>query len=292
MNKAAILIVFTVFTLLLLSNQKPKKPITELKDLKKALKIGYVYVPAKTMLFHNDTVAVRGFFMAKTEVSNFNYKEYLYHLKNEGNREAYLAALPDTTKWASFDSSLTLFAKNYFQSPAFRDYPVVNITRQQAENYCIWLSKVWQKNTGNPNITFRLPLQAEYISAAIGHEMSRNYAWMGPYLRNEKGDYNCNFYSVGQGAITRNPKSNEMEIIKNNQKFNLDVTAPVKSYFPNEFGIYNLNGNVAELVKEKNTAVGGSWNSGGHDVSNYSIQKVTEALPTVGFRPVMLYRNL
>lgn len=273
------------------SSQQAKKPISDLKKLKKALKDGYAFVPSKRILFHNDTVAVHGFFMSKTEVSNLDYKEYLYHLKSEGNHEAYLAALPDTAKWTAYDSGLAAYSNHYFQHPAYRNFPVVNITRQQAENYCVWLSKVWQQNTGNPNITFRLPKQAEYISAAVGNKISRNYAWAGPYLRNGQGEYKCNFSSIYQGAITRNPETNQMEIIKNFQKLNMDLTAPVKSYSPNEFGIYSLNGNVAELVEESNMAVGGSWNSGGHDVSNYSTQKVKDAEPTVGFRPVMLYQD-
>ena len=38
-----------------------------------------------------------------------------------------------------------------------------------------------------------------------------------------------------------------------------DVTAPVYSYWKNYFGLFNLIGNVAEMVLEKNTSKGGSW---------------------------------
>jgi formylglycine-generating enzyme required for sulfatase activity len=236
-------------------------------------------------------VITQAFFISKTEVSNFAYKEYLFQLKKEGKTEAYKAALPDTNKWVAYDSGLAIFTHQYFQHPSFSYFPVVNITYKQAENYCIWLSKVWQQNTGNPNINFRLPKQEEFINAAIGNEMSRNYAWEGSYLRNGKGEFMYNFKSIFQDAITRNPETNQMEIINNFQKKNIDFTAPVKSYYPNEFGIYNLNGNVAELIEGGNIAMGGSWNSGGHDVSNYSAQKVTEASPTVGFRPIMIFQH-
>ena len=40
---------------------------------------------------------------------------------------------------------------------------------------------------------------------------------------------------------------------------NADVTAPVKSYWPNNYGIYTIIGNIAEMVQEKGVSKGGSW---------------------------------
>ena len=40
---------------------------------------------------------------------------------------------------------------------------------------------------------------------------------------------------------------------------NTDVTAPVKSYWKNNYGIYNMGGNVAEMIAEKGITKGGSW---------------------------------
>jgi formylglycine-generating enzyme required for sulfatase activity len=65
-----------------------------------------------------------------------------------------------------------------------------------------------------------------------------------------------------------------------------DLTAPAESYSPNGYGLYNMNGNVAEMISDGDFAVGGSWNSPGYDIRNQSIKKFKGAHPTVGFRIV------
>ena len=36
---------------------------------------------------------------------------------------------------------------------------------------------------------------------------------------------------------------------------------PASSYFPNDFGLYNTSGNVAEMLFEEGLAIGGGWRS-------------------------------
>jgi formylglycine-generating enzyme required for sulfatase activity len=38
-----------------------------------------------------------------------------------------------------------------------------------------------------------------------------------------------------------------------------DVTAPVYSYWKNNFGLFQMIGNVSEMVQEKGISKGGSW---------------------------------
>jgi formylglycine-generating enzyme required for sulfatase activity len=274
-------------TLLLVAFKAPKNPITSLKEMQKALKDGYSYVPSGSVEFNGKTVSCQGFFMMKTEVSNFDYKEYLFHLKNSGNTDAYNAALPDTSAWKHSLSGGEAFAKNYFNHPAFNTFPVVNLSKEQAEKYCDWLSTVWQQNTGNKSIKFRLPLHAEFVKAACGNEKSRPYAWAGPYLRNSKGCFQANFLNVGEGAITRN-QVGKLEINPINYEKS-DLMATVKSFQPNELGFFNLNGNVSEMIADGDFAAGGDWNSPGYDIRNESKKDFTKADPTVGFRPVMTF---
>ncbi len=271
--------------------KQPKKAIVSLKDMKKVLKAGYCYVPSGSLIMNGDTVSCQGFFMRNTEVTNFDYKEYLYQLKNKGDLDAYKKALPDSTKWINQVSGGEKMKDHYFSHPVYNYYPVVNLTYEQAEAYCDWLSEVWQQNTGNKSIRFRLPLQAEFLKAAYGTDLERPYSWKGPYLRDNKGLFMANFIHVGEGAITRG-KDGKLEV-KTSQIFNgyncTDLMAAAKSYSPNELGLYNLNGNVAEMVAEKGKAVGGSWNSPGYDIRNTSVEEFTTANPKVGFRPVMTF---
>lgn len=284
-----------VFSILLMALSAPKKPVTTLDEMKKATKMGYVYIPAGQTRVDQDTVSCEGFFMMKEEVSNFSYLEYLWSLKNDGKTAEYLAALPDTAKWYVKGSYNTSYVDYYFRHPAYRNYPVVNVTKEQAENYCAWLTQVWRKNTGNNTIVFRLPKRSEFLRAANGNSMFRPYAWNSPYLRNGKGQHQCNFLAIDAGAITRDSITGELRVLPNydgvasSLSDAADLTAPSKAYAPNEFGLYNLNGNVAEMVSDENNVVGGDWNSPGYDIQNQSKRAYKGAEPTTGFRPVMTF---
>lgn len=294
--KTTILITCVVAAVLLCSVKPPKKPVTELKDLQKMMKAGYAYVSSGITLMDGDTVSVQGFFMMNTEVSNFSYLEYLSYIRKHGTPAEYQQALPDTSKWNTDHFKMKAFETHYFSHPAYREFPVVNISYGQAEKFCDWLSMIWQKNTLNPNIKFRLPNKAEFLRAANGSSLERPYAWNGPYLRNEKGNLQCNFLNIGSEAISRDEETGKLIVLNrsstpafSSNSNHTDLMCPTKAYLPNEFGLYNLNGNVSEMIAEKGIAVGGDWNSPGYDIRNQSTKKYSEPDPTIGFRPVMTF---
>lgn len=293
--KTTLLLAAIPLCIFLLSLNKPRKSITTLSEMKKALKEGYAYVPSGKTLIGKDTVSCQGFFMMKGEVSNLNYREYLADLKKNAKPEEYLAALADSSQWNGKQFSLAKYQQYYSNHPAYNQYPVVNLTREQAEKYCEWLTKVWRKKTGNETLIFRLPTRAEFLRAANGSALHRPYAWNSPYLRSSDGKLQCNFLAIDGGAISRDPESGKFIVINTPIDYlaegahYADITAPVYSFWSNEFGIYNLNGNVSEMVSGQNLAVGGDWNSPGYDIRNESVKNFTEANPTVGFRPVMTF---
>lgn len=293
--KTTLLSISVITSAILFSFSKPKKPILDLEGMKKAMKSDYAYVPSGFTLVDKDSVSCQGFFIMKEEVSNFSYREYLFDLKQNDRIEEYKQALPDTTKWNTSSFALSKYVQYYFSHPAYRQYPVVNVSKLQAEKYCEWLTRVWRKNTGNESIVFRLPTRAEFLRAANGSSIDRPYAWNSPYLRDGAGNFQCNFLPIDAGAISRDSITGKF-VVKNVRvdflapgSDNGDLTAPVRSFRPNEFGIYNLNGNISEMVADENIAVGGDWNSPGFDIRNQSTKKFTEANPTVGFRPVMTF---
>lgn len=262
----------------------------EARSTQKALDEYYAYVPAGNAVINDDTLSVNGFFMGKTEVSNIQYAEFIAALKAANATEKLKIALPDTNLWNNQP-----YTDYYHRHPAYHDYPAVNITHEAAKLYCEWLTETINKRMAGTGKTymFRLPERAEFIRAARGDNYQMVYAWGGPYLRNSKGLFLCNFLRMDEGTIHYNAEKKEYEIVKDAALFLTDdfsdVTAPVKSYFPNSFGFYNLNGNVSEMISEKGKAVGGDWKSPGYDVRNESIKDIPAAGPTTGFRVVMSF---
>ncbi|TSJ45813.1 formylglycine-generating enzyme family protein [Fluviicola chungangensis] len=295
MKRFSVSIFIFLVTILFLSFAKPKKPISDLEGMKNAAKDAFSYIPPGKTIVDGDTVTCQGFFISQKEVSNLNYQEYLDDLKKTGKMKEYRLALVDSAKWNSTYFQGEKYVTHYFNHKAYKNYPVVNITRQQAEKYCEWLTQIWREYTKNQSIIVRLPKRAEFLRAANGSSMDRPYAWNSPYIRTEKGKMMANFLQIDGGCISRDTLTGKLILVTNsfdyigNGDLYADVTAPVESYFPNEFGIFHLNGNVSEMVAEQDIAVGGDWNSPGFDIRNQSMKKFTEANPMVGFRPVMTF---
>jgi formylglycine-generating enzyme required for sulfatase activity len=86
-----------------------------------------------------------------------------------------------------------------------------------------------------------------------------------------------------------------MAIQGSNKAYSTDVTAPVNSYFPNDYGAHNLSGNVAEMVyndlnpKTHGTA-GGGWMNSAEELKILGPDPyagITSPHPCIGFRVVM-----
>ncbi|MGB0850671.1 MAG: formylglycine-generating enzyme family protein [Bacteroidia bacterium] len=236
------------------------------------------------------------FYISRTEVTNDNWKEFLYYLKSKGRLDEYRANLLDTTVWRHKLAYNEPYVDYYYQHPAYKDYPAVGMTLKQAQAYANWLTEIWAQNEKNKKagvkITFSVPTKKQWVRAARGEAIS-GYPWGGEYLRNSKGLYLANFTSVGDENITRSDgkfktigtdvSSTTRQRLENEGGF---ITTKAESYYPNQFGIYNMSGNVAELVSDDTVAMGGSWNDTGYDVRVESKQPATEAKSTIGFRVV------
>jgi sulfatase modifying factor 1 len=143
---------------------------------------------------------------------------------------------PDTLCWVhdftySYNEPMT---RNYFWHPAYDNYPVVGIKWKQAMAFGKWRTRLWndyQTQHGQViNDEFRLPTENEWEYAARGGRQLAPYPWGGPYMRNKKGCILANF-KPGRGDYADDGGY---------------YTVKADAYFPNDYGLYCMAGNVAE----------------------------------------------
>lgn len=218
-------------------------------------------------------------YMSPTEVSNLQYRLFLKEISTKSDASA-IAAQPNLSAWSSVLNAKP-YEEHYFTHPAYDAYPMVCISRQAAELYCQWLSEAHNAQSKEKRI-YRLPTEAEWMQAARGGDASAIYPWKGNSLTHEtKGKWD------GEKMANYKIESKQYSKVANNDK--ADVTAPVKSYLPNAYGLYNMAGNVAEMVAEKGYVKGGHWNGKADllriDARGGFAGDVIPS-PTVGFRPV------
>ncbi|WNJ16241.1 SUMF1/EgtB/PvdO family nonheme iron enzyme [Pontibacter sp. G13] len=228
--------------------------------------MGMVYIPPGSFhmgqndqdvpysqISHNRQITISAYFMDETEVTNNEYRQFVFGPSSE-ETNAYQESgaidtidpryadiiIPDTTVWIrdfaySYNEPLM---ENYFWHPAFDDYPVVGVNWYAAQAFCQWrtahLNNFREERGEAAMPRFRLPTEAEWEYGARGGYEHKLYPWEGPYLRNSKGCFLANF-KPGRGDYIAD---------------NFEYTAPANSYIPNDYGLYNMPGNVAEWCED------------------------------------------
>ena len=257
---------------------------------------------------------VASFYLDETEVTNADYMEYVFWINRmygQSYPEVYKKVLPDTLVWRDKLGYNEPYVDGYLRHPAFRNYPVVGVSWQQATDYCAWRSdrvnerilidagilqedmeqmddnvfttqgylqgqyegivRKNPKNLTNENYgsgeknrlvkmedglllpNYRLPTEAEWEFAALGYvgntqeentSERKIYPWNGSSIRNGN--------SKNQGEIMANFKRGRGDNmgVAGNLNDNADITAPVGTYWPNDYGLYNMAGNVSEWVMD------------------------------------------
>ena len=143
---------------------------------------------------------------------------------------------PDTTAWINdFENSYNEpYTRMYFSHGGYSDYPVVGVSWEQANAFSNWRTDYLRRSLGKEGVyvePYRLPTEAEWEYAARAGVSDNKYPWEGDLtLSDDKGCFYANF------------KPQEGNYVKDGHI----ITSKVGTYAPNDFGLYDMAGNVSE----------------------------------------------
>jgi len=146
--------------------------------------------------------------------------------------EKIICIYPDTLVWArDFQFSYNDPLLNmYFSHPGYSEYPVVGVTWEQAHAFCNWRTQFFNSSSFVKANDYRLPSEAQWEYAARGGRKMAMYPWGSNYARDERGCFFANFKPY-RGSYSDDTGT---------------ATMKVGSFRPNDFGLYDMAGNVAE----------------------------------------------
>ncbi|HBP44483.1 MAG TPA: gliding motility-associated lipoprotein [Flavobacteriales bacterium] len=204
-----------------------------------------------------------------SEFGETNGLNQLHSVRGHSDRSQFVIEettniYPDTLVWVrDFTYGFNEPLADYFWHPAYDNYPVVGVTWSQAKAFNAWRTQLmnnWRNSNGQSEVQrFRLPTEAEWEYAARGGLELSPFPWGGPYMRN------------AQGCPLANFKPMRGDYVEDGGAYTVDIS----SYSPNDYGLYNMAGNVAEWT---NTAYDETVYEFSHELSpEYSYHaKVTD----------------
>ncbi len=262
-------------------------------------------------------------YAADAEITVRDYWSFLDYLRTNGYDDLFEIARQDLS---SYDDLTANLLSNFYYTPenlqfqqkhekhGVLKHPAIDIPYEGAKAYCEWLTVRYNAQEGRKykNVVFRLPTEEEWKMAALGykdfqswtfdqntviaHERFNKKAAASYDLMEHEVDYpwalrdwskrtsitnhhNCYLANIGAPEEITCPAG-----IKGD---GFTLTSPVGTYFPNDIGLFDVIGNVAEMIDDEGKAMGGSWRQPAEECTLHSILEYDGSDVRVGARPFM-----
>jgi formylglycine-generating enzyme required for sulfatase activity len=239
-------------------------------------------------------VRVSAFYLSRYEVTRRQYRQFAEKMPYQpAAKRSGGSGYTDKTRYVDTGTELTWREPGFEQTD---DHPVVCVSWNEAVEFCNWLSK-------------KEKLQPCYTRVAGGRDWKCEFAANGYRLPTEaEWEYACRAgtttrYSNGDD-FRQLPKVGKVSVKPEEQQ----STAPVGSYQPNAFGLYDMHGNAREWCWDRygkydagvgvvtdprgpdtgpaRVLRGGSWRQGPNDCRSAARDKLPpdEHVKSAGFR--------
>ncbi|AEE53241.1 SUMF1/EgtB/PvdO family nonheme iron enzyme [Haliscomenobacter hydrossis] len=242
-------------------------------------------IPVKNLDKAMRVIAPR-LYAAESEVTNGQYALFLQDLLKNKDFDQIAECRNSPVDWKALlpENLRNLPQEQVFKNgnPDDPESPVYNISHAAAQRYCTWITQVYNASAEKKKfkkVLFRLPTASEWESAAAGGRNDAVFPWGGPFSRNAKGCYLGNFKAIEPCGDCPDQGGESLD--------GGFFSVPAKSYFPNDFGLYCVVGNVAEMVQEFGICKGGSWQDPPLQAQIQTTNTYTQAQPHLGFRVFM-----
>ena len=143
---------------------------------------------------------------------------------------------PDTTAWINdFENAYNEpYTRLYFANGLYANHPVVGVSWEQASAFANWRTDYLRRSLGREGVyvePYRLPTELEWEYAARAGEDANIFPWEGDMpIMEDKGCFYANF-KPAEGNYMRDGHL---------------ITSRVGTYNANDFGLYDMAGNVSE----------------------------------------------
>ncbi len=234
---------------------------------------GMIYVPPEA---GGSGDILQPYVIARYEVTNSEFCEYLRMLEPA-------PTLDTTNRWGRTDILEDMFPSDYplpFYISSSGEWaiqdgldnlPIAGLTCAAAEGYCSWLTSI-----DTSGITFRLPSENEWYTAALA---GSDGPW--PWGSRHPDGNLLNLSDSSEDLLRRHPSIDD----------GFSYSAPVGSFPSNNWGLFDMAGNVWEYCRPVHSdftvaARGGSWLSSMGDCRCDATMYPDTGLgyPYIGFR--------